>query len=165
MSPQELVFAYGSNMCSERLKKYGVAPEGQGEPAYLAGYRLRFNKRSVDGSGKANVEPDACATLWGVVYEIPTAQLQTLDRGEGSGYIRERKTVRTSDGHAIDVWVYVACAQAVEEPLRPYDWYKHLLVKGAKEHGLPRPYLQFLEAVDAMKDPITRSPQTGPRIT
>ncbi len=53
----ENVFACGSNMCSARFRDYGLFPEGNGSCAVLGGYRLVFNKRSKDGLGKANVEP------------------------------------------------------------------------------------------------------------
>src|SRR5208283_3782061 len=61
----EKVFAYGSNMCSGRFRAYTVSPEGEGRAALLRAYRLVFNKRSQDGSGKANVEPHEPSHVWG----------------------------------------------------------------------------------------------------
>jgi cation transport regulator ChaC len=78
----EKVFGYGSNMCSGRFRAYAVSPEGEGRAALLPAYRLVFNKRSQDGSGKANVEPHESSHVWGVLYTIPDADLETLDRGE-----------------------------------------------------------------------------------
>lgn len=149
----EYVFAYGSNMCSERLREYSVSPEGPGRPACLPGYHLCFNKRSRDGSGKANVEPDPSGELWGVLYLIPRDQLPALDRGEGSGYRRRRTAVRTPSGEEVEAWVYVARRPSATQGLRPYEWYKRLLVEGAKEHGLPASYVESLEVVDAVSDP------------
>jgi hypothetical protein len=60
------VFAYGSNMGSGRFRDYSVNPEGQGQPALLRNYILRFNKKSrQDGSGKANVEQQIGRERWG----------------------------------------------------------------------------------------------------
>jgi hypothetical protein len=43
---------------------------------------LRFSKKSSDGSGKGNVEPNDGDHVWGVLYEILDAQLPMLDKGE-----------------------------------------------------------------------------------
>src|SRR5258708_31632498 len=91
----ELVFAYGSNMCSGRLRDYGLSPEAPGTGALLAGYHLLFNKHSTDGSGKANVEVRETSHVWGVLYAIPDTDLQTLDAGEVD-YRRMRLPIRTT---------------------------------------------------------------------
>ncbi|MBI2999220.1 MAG: gamma-glutamylcyclotransferase [Deltaproteobacteria bacterium] len=149
----EKVFAYGSNMCSGRFRAYSVSPEGPGKPAFLRGYRLCFNKRSTrDHSGKANVEPQAGAEVWGVVYEIPEGQLRILDNGEG-GYDRREMIVHTARGEAVEAWVYVARTPDPDSALRPYTWYKHFLVEGALEHGLPDTYIADLRAIEAVEDP------------
>jgi hypothetical protein len=49
----EMVFAYGSNMCSGRFRAYGLEPIGHGRAVLLDGYRLDFSKRSKDGSGNS----------------------------------------------------------------------------------------------------------------
>ncbi len=149
----EHVFAYGSNMCSGRLRDYSVSPERPGEPALLRGYRLRFNKPSKDGSGKANVEPDPAGEVWGVLYALPDAHLAALDKGEGPGYARQREVVQTRAGADVQAWVYVAVSPAADPSLRPYGWYKRFLVEGAREHGLPNAYVQALEAIGSMEDP------------
>ena len=78
----QAVFAHGSNMCSGRFRAYGVHPEGAGRSALLTGYRLVFNKKSTDGSGKGNVEVCEGTQVWGVLYSLPDADLHTLDEGE-----------------------------------------------------------------------------------
>ncbi len=149
----EHVFAFGSNMCSGRLRDYSVSPERLGEPALLRGYRLRFNKRSQDGSGKANLEQDPVGEVWGVLYALPDHHLAVLDRGEGQGYARQREVVRTRAGANVQVWVYIAVSPTDDRTLRPYGWYKRFLVEGAREHGLPEPYVEGLEAIEPMDDP------------
>ena len=101
----EKVFAYGSNMCSGRFRAYAVSPEGDGRAALLPAYGLVFNKRSQDGSGKANVEPHQNSHVWGVLYTIPDADLRTLDRGEGTGYHRIRIPVRIAEAGITEAWV------------------------------------------------------------
>jgi hypothetical protein len=90
----EIVFGYGSNMCSGRFRNYGVEPIGRGRAAFLEGYLLDFSKQSKrDGSGKANVSPSAGHLVWGVLYEIHDADLAQLDMGEGTGYKRSKVTL------------------------------------------------------------------------
>lgn len=146
----QMVFAYGSNMCSGRFRAYSVIPEENGRPALLLDYQLRFNKRSNDGSGKANVEPISGGQVWGVLYTIPDAHLINLDDGE-VGYNRERMSVSTTDG-ALTAWVYVARNPNDDATLRPFTWYKRFLVEGAREHRLPMEYIEALERVEADQD-------------
>src|ERR1035437_7056676 len=149
----EQVFAYGSNMCSGRFRDYGVNPQGDACTAFLAEYRLRFNKLSQkDRSGKANVEPHPGGQVWGVIYSISTGDLTILDAGEGRGYRRTRLFVRTADGGVINAWVYVATEPSNDPALRPYEWYKRFLVEGAREHSLPSDYIVELERIEATED-------------
>lgn len=147
----EYVFAYGSNMCSGRFRDYSLTPEGDGLAALLPEHRLAFNKLSQnDRSGKANVEPDRAAQVWGVLYAIPSTDLATLDRGEG-GYSREKRFVHTLDAAVNDAWVYVASKPRNDLNLRPYTWYKRFLVEGDRAWP-PAEYIAVLEQVDAAED-------------
>lgn len=117
----EMIFAYGSNMCSGRFRAYEVLPEGEGVAAQLNGYCLQFNKWSQkDHSGKATVTLTPGGQVWGVVYSIPDADLKTLDSGEGRGYYRTRLTVRCTSGETVDAWVYLASKPSSDSELRPY---------------------------------------------
>lgn len=148
----EKVFAYGSNMCSGRLRDYSVVPEGHGRAALLRDYRLRFNKKSQDGSGKANLEPYPDGEVWGVLYVIPDGHLKTLDQGEGLGYHRVKERVTTTDAMTTEAWVYLASKPSGDAALRPYTWYKRFLVEGAREHCLPPEYIEALEHIEANQD-------------
>jgi len=145
------VFAYGSNMCSGRLRSYEVRPEGPGRPAMLRDYQLRFNKKSNDGSGKANVEPHTDADVWGVLYTIPEEDLEILDRRE-VGYRREQMPVHIRDVAVPDASVFLAREPSADPLLRPYSWYTRFLVEGAREHGLPAEYVDQLQRIEADQD-------------
>jgi len=147
---KQWVFAYGSNMCIGRLRKYGVEPEDPGIPFRLDGYALRFNKQSDDGSGKANVEQFQGSAIWGVLYSITQGELQELNDGE-KGYTPVRITMRVPGGLEEQCWLHLA--DRVEGGLRPYSWYKRFLVEGARAHGLPADYIATLEAIEASEDP------------
>jgi gamma-glutamylcyclotransferase len=145
------VFAFGSNMCSGRFRAYGVHPEGAGRTALLPGYRLLFNKESMDGSGKANLERHEGSETWGVLYVLSDADLQTLDDGE-VGYRRMKLPICLTDNTTVDAWVYVAEKPSNEPTLRPYTWYMRFLIEGAREYALPADYISALERIEAQND-------------
>lgn len=148
----QIIFAFGSNMCSGRLRDYSVSPEAPGVAGLLEGYRLLFNKPSTDGSGKANVEAHKGSYVWGVLYSIPDTDLPTLDAGE-VGYHRVALTVRGADNIDSPAWVYVATVQNNAPTLHPYTWYSRFLIEGAREHALPPGYISELENIHAIQDP------------
>jgi len=148
-----VVFAYGSNMLTLRIRIRCPTATSLG-PAELHGHDLQWDKRSRDGSGKCNVveTKDATAVVYGVLYEIPDGERQALDQAEGlgNGYeARNREVV--FNGAARIACVY--CATKIDSSVKPYTWYKALVVAGAKEHKLPEKYIERLVATGAMEDP------------
>lgn len=145
-------FSYGSNMLSGRLKDRCPSARPLGV-AQLSGHELRWHKRSRDGSGKCDVVPSSNGqVVFGVVYEIVESERADLDRAEGcgNGYVRTNVQVNLN-GEAVTASTYVATK--VDPNIKPYTWYKALVVAGAKEHGLPADYIASLETVEASKDP------------
>lgn len=137
-----LYFAYGSNLVSERLvERVGSAPVLG--PALARGRRLECNKHGLDGSGKANLIEAPGESVWGVVYRLSARQLDALDRFEG-GYTRVELDVHGC-GTSHRAWTYVSL-RLTEDP-RPFDWYKGLMLAGAREHGLPDEWLARLRAL------------------
>jgi gamma-glutamylcyclotransferase (GGCT)/AIG2-like uncharacterized protein YtfP len=152
-----LYFAYGSNMSQARMR-YRVPRRQFHGVARLAGFRLRFHKRSTDGSAKCNVVPTKVGTdnVFGVVFEIPMEGKTNLDRAEGlgHGYHEKNLTVLTSDGSKIEVYTYIADASAVDSTLKPYSWYKDFVLTGATENRLPQDYIdREIKPVIAIPDP------------
>ena len=147
-------FAYGSNLCRSRLVSRATGAESLGAAA-LTGYRLRWHKRSVDGSGKCSVEPAAAATaVYGVVYRMSKVAKRALDRveGVGRGYDIAEVQVRVG-GVLVPATTYVADPEYVVDELRPYAWYRELVVRGAVDQGLPEAYVASLRGVETWKDP------------
>src|SRR5438876_10120350 len=77
-------FAYGSNMLRERLLARRVVLLDSGQPACAEGYKLVFNKKSDDGSAKANIVADSGTKCWGILYSVDTDSLKELDEAEGA---------------------------------------------------------------------------------
>jgi len=147
-------FAYGSNLLKARLCEH--APSALFRAVgYLPGHTVRYNKRSKDGSGKCNlVRTNENDRVYGVVYDFLDQEKPSLDthEGLGRGYHTEEIRVITEDGET-GAYTYVADDNAVDDSLKPYSWYKELVVEGAKRHSLPTKYIEQLLCVNAVKDP------------
>ncbi len=156
----EHIFAYGSNMCLERLRLYNVNPLSAGQAAQLAGYVIQFNKRSTDGSGKANLVPCDNKTTWGVLYMVTRQDLKSLNEGE-KGYTAKQLNIIGPSGN-VQAWVYIADMDQTTSGLQPYSWYKRFLVDGARFHQLPKEYVSELEAIEALEEfESTKGPATA----
>ena len=149
MSETVLYFAYGSNMKSARIRERVPSARFVGR-AWISGKRLVCNKKSRDGSGKANLVDSPGDVVWGVLYEIATSELERLDRAE-SGYNRLVLPVIREHGGTIEAVVYVS-DKLTSDPV-PYDGYKSMIVEGAREHELPQGYIAFLESLPSKPDP------------
>lgn len=141
MKEKILYFAYGSNMSSQRFMRRIESAKAI-EIAYLKDRKVLFNKQGVDGSGKANLIDAPGEVTWGVLYEIENKDLIKLDRIEG-GYERTSVQVWRISGEEVSVVSYIS-KNLTDDPAA-YDWYKDLLIKGAREHNLPQEYIDYLE--------------------
>jgi gamma-glutamylcyclotransferase len=150
-------FAFGSNMLTERLRARcpSAHPIGTG---YAQGYRVRFSKRSDDGSGKATLVWAAGHNAFGVLFTIAATDVAALDKAEGKGYRRDDvfEISHFPMGHRLTAATYHARPAAIHEGLRPYDWYLDLIVAGARQHELPQEYVEMLSAFPAQTDPDPR---------
>lgn len=149
------VFAYGSNLCVERLRFRTPSAEVVAVGT-LAGHSLRWHKRSRDGSGKCDAFATDCQDdlVWGVVYELSPADKVLLDGFEGLGedYFEKLVSVRTREAQIVDAIAYVANAQMLDAAARPYSWYKGFVTTGAVQHEFPSSYREMLEATEAHHD-------------
>src|SRR5713226_8689269 len=80
------LFAYGSNMASDRLQLRAPFIRIHG-CAKVPDKRMICNKKSDDGSAKANLVDEPGNEVWGVLYEIDSSDFAKLDRAE-IGYKR-----------------------------------------------------------------------------
>lgn len=142
-------FAYGSNMSSERLRGRTPSAVSLGR-ARLPRHALRWHKLGRDGSGKCDIEATDLPgeSVWGVLYEIDSADKQALDNAEGLGVGYDELTVlvETETGFH-EALTYRARPDKVDPTLRPLPWYKAHVLRGAHEHGLPDEYVQRIAVV------------------
>ncbi len=148
-------FAYGSNMSLARLAARipSVRRLGVGT---LRGYRLVFHKAGErDGSAKCDAffTGDPTHEVLGVVYEIDPEGMDRLDaiEGAGSGYENRQVDVVLCQNSVVRAGVY--CATVIDPSLKPYDWYREHVIRGAIENNLPEQYIRGIRAVGTIPDP------------
>lgn len=150
-----LYFAYGSNLALRRLRSSKRAPSAESVAVgWMDGYRLVFDKVSKDKSGKCDCEQtgDPSDRVFGVVFRIAQADQAALDTAEGLGGGYEKRTVQvvTAAG-TLSAATYIATRK--DPSIKPYEWYKEHVLRGAREHGLPTAYVCAIDAIEAMPDP------------
>ena len=148
-------FAYGSNLCLPRLRSRvpGVQPI---ERTCLDGYELRWHKRSGDGSGKCSISPSVGKPLvvYGVLFQIPEEEKHLLDKAEGLGFGYEERSVLVAAAEGrTEAVTYVATSTYIDDALRPYRWYKDIVISGAEAFDLPPDYIATLRSIVAVEDP------------
>ncbi len=151
-----LYFAYGSNMCTGRLRKRVHSAQFV-RTAKLSGHSFRFHKRSKDKSAKADAfytgRPEDA--VFGVIFEFDPDQKPELDEAEGlgQGYVEKHVTVIDDESREHHVFTYVADQAHIVADLPPYSWYRRFVIEGARQHGLPTDYIAGIEAVPDADDP------------
>jgi len=148
-----LYFAYGSNLWQPRISCRVGAVRAVGV-AQLDGHALAWHKRSKDGSGKCDIVEDASSVVLGVIYELSDQKMTLLDEAEGvdNGYRRITVAVRVH-GASMSATTYRADRGHVDPGAVPYDWYKEVVVAGARAHGLPEDYVARITATVSIADP------------
>lgn len=117
--------------------------------------KVLFNKLSANGSGNANLVASPGDVIWGVLYERNDSDVEQLDRIE-QGYQRIKIQVWKPDEETLEAVTYQS-TQLTDDPVA-YDWYKDVLITGAREHHLPQDYITYLEQLPAKPDKTTSKP-------
>lgn len=143
-------FAYGSNLHPCRLTERIATAQLLGT-ACLEGHVLRYNKLGRDGSGKCNIEVSGEAQVFGAVYRFARSNRALLDRHE-SGYVVRQVKVSLTTGW-LSCYTYTADRNHRNHNLRPFHWYKELVIAGARFLQLPLAYQQQIAACQSDPDP------------
>ena len=122
----------------------------------LSQHRLAFQKRGSDGSSKCNLvhtggESDG---VCGAIYQMDLAHKQALDRFEGNGN-GSHDSQLTVELHRKEhsCFTYFAQETHVADGLKPYHWYKNLVVLGARHLQFPDVYVRSIEMIESVEDP------------
>ncbi len=144
-----LYAAYGSNLHPLRLTRR-IASARLVATRFLPDWSLHFHKRSADGSGKCNILKGGDGVHF-AVFDIGAADKLVLDsvEGVGAGYSNASLNIPGLG----DCATYIAQASHIDDSLAPYDWYRELVLAGARLHRFPGEYLDRIEATPARIDP------------
>ncbi len=136
-------FAFGSNLDAEQM--------AQRCPSSRALFRARLRDHRLDFTyfsshwwgGAADAVPHSGKSVWGIIYELRTAELAQLDRYE-AGYRRVLLSVEDDRGSPHTVVSYSVPRKLSFRPtadyvLRMLDW--------GERWNLPREYLEDLRRV------------------
>jgi len=151
-------FAYGSNMCTSRLRALDRAPSAKSVGiGFLEGYLLKFHKvSSTDGSGKCNAFQTGHKSdrVYGVVFKIEPGEKASLDQAEGlgCGYQIIETHIQMKNFSCI-CFLYIAEHTCIESGAKPFSWYKEFVLAGAGEHGLPEFYIREIKSAPDIQDP------------
>ena len=124
--------------------------------ASVRGYVLRFHKRGQDGSAKCNMlyTGESDDVVHGVIYSMCESERGNLDHAEGlgKGYNIQQMTIATTAG-THKVFCYIAEQGAIDETLKPFDWYKALVVRAVEHQRFPERYIEQIRQVETIADP------------
>jgi len=112
--------------------------------AKMDGYKLDFNYRSTRWQGAVATvveSPESC--VWGVVWIKHNSTIASLDEQEGVHleiYKPIFVEVTTTEGEVLKCRCYQQITE-LEEDRRPSAVYKNVMVRGARENGVPEDYI------------------------
>lgn len=149
MSGAHEYFAYGSNLCAQQMAARCPGAHNP-RPAVLPDHDWLINERGV-----ATVEPFPGSAVHGVLWHLTDADLAILDRAEGvpTRYRRDLLKVQTT-GDVTAAWVYI---DHRTEPGPPREGYLERIIGGARHHGLPQSWVDFLARWDPAGWPSPRT--------
>lgn len=147
--------AYGSNLHPYRLTQR-VPNARLLATTRLDGHAVSFTKRSKDGSSKCTLATAAGANCaaYVAIYELPVSEKHLLDAAEGLGEGYDQTIFQVTVANVtFNVFTYIAAATHVSDDLLPYDWYKSMIVEGARYHAFPNKYVRGFELQSCIPDP------------
>lgn len=145
-------FSYGSNLLLKRIKIRTPSVEVI-EVCRLDGFELVFNKRSKDGSTKANISPKNGSHVFGVIHRINIEEKGNLDRVEGLGYGYELDYFeKIIEDKMVQIGYYIAKDKKFLSGGKPFGWYLDYVKQGARENRFPVDYQKKVQLVQFIVD-------------
>lgn len=140
--------AYGSNLHPLRLGKR--VPSAKFVAATtLPGWNLEFHKRGRDGSGKCNIVAAEQSVLF-ALFDIDANDRPMLDAAEGLNLGYQEMTIDAGDFGRC--FCYVASNTHIDDKLKPFSWYKELVIVGLEHHQASTEYLHRVRSIEHITD-------------
>lgn len=130
-------FGYASNMHQPTLDTRVTYRPKKIAIGVLPHYGFRFNHLNPDGTARANIIPSQNESVYGVVYEIASENLDYFLTSE-PGYDFVKKDIYIKKGK-IEAFTFVS--SKTEKGIFPKEEYWKTIIQGGKENGLPNGYL------------------------
>ena len=140
-------------MSPERLQKR--VPSAQIIGVYsLIRHELKFHKIGKDGSAKGDAffTGQVSDVIIGVLYSIESSDKKWLDEAEGLGNGYEEKEVSLINESGQTIVGFLYYATDINSALRPFSWYVHHILNGARTVNLPERYVQQIDSVQTIED-------------
>lgn len=138
-------FAYGANLETNRLRRWCQEPVAVVGRACLPGYECGFDRH-----GYANVRLKPGGRVWGICYELSPAALQRIDQYEDYPTVYQRRivTVRLNGrrDETTKAWVYLEPPENFGYAPKPS--YLRRILAAARQHGVPREWINTLAVLD-----------------
>ena len=108
-----------------------------------------------DGSGKCDVLATGNSEDYaaGALYAIDPGHRDLLHAIEGVGAGYEVMDVKITTPSDTTVRAFTYYATNIKDDLKPFHWYKHHVVFGARENNLPPEYIDQILSVESIEDP------------
>ena len=146
----DLYFAFGSNLCAERLQKsvpHLKRPESFYGLGKVDGWGLHFARFSKNWQGaSATMRPtNDNSVVWGALWRVTGEDMQALDIQEGvpRGIYRRVRSpediaIFDSEGNPVSCFTYLMNEKFEAGPPSPH--YLHVIKSGAQQLNLPKFY-------------------------
>lgn len=136
-----IYFAYGSNLKKEQMAERNVTIYNS-HKGFIKDYKLEFNKKSIDGSSKANITESEGEIVWGVCFELDSEGFENLKKHE-KGY-EETEVVVYDENQKILFSAKTFISNKICDKL-PTKTYLDRITIGARQHELPESYINTLK--------------------
>ncbi len=160
-------FAYGSNMQRATLSgRRGIAPT-RALAVRVPGWRVVFDKPSLLGlpEAYANLVADAAATAFGVAFHITDDELAHVELTEGVAIDNYRRVEVAVEPLAVvpdaPTRAYSLSSDRRDPTRRPSTRYLGIVLDGAREHGLPPHWIEWLAGIDAAAESVVSQAARG----
>ncbi len=136
-----IYFAYGSNLKKEQMNERDVVIY-KSHKGFIKNYKLEFNKKSIDGSSKANITKSEGEIVWGICFELDKEGFENLRKFE-KGYDEQEVTVY-DENQEILFTAKTFLSNKICDKL-PTKVYLDKIIEGAKQQKLPEDYIKKVE--------------------
>ncbi len=141
-------FVYGSNLYEEQLKNRLEALNEdylQKERCSLKGYEFTYNKRSTDGSSKANIIKIEKGIVEGIAILILDKKLDEFIKEYEKGYLKTEIQIQTENKNYENPQFSFKAYTCISDNITsapPNNDYVSKIIIGAHENNLPQQYIE-----------------------